>query len=103
MKRGAHHSPETRDRIRATHLARVEQTRAAAIARASDPIWRQRLRAAIDTPEVRQRISERTKQGTARWREARLQTLLDAWRAADKHARAAFLREIGAGLFVSAP
>jgi len=127
-RRRRHHSAETRERIRASHIAKREQTRADAIARTSDPTWRQRHREAMDAPDVRRRISERTKaahempgmrerklagicaayadpalhrkvseatkQGMARRREAKLQALREAWRAADKRMRAAFLAEI---------
>jgi hypothetical protein len=129
MKRGAHHTVETRERIQASHFARREQTRAEAIARVSDPTWRQRHRAAIDAPAVRQRmsagtkaayevpgmrerklaglvaayanpelrrkVSEATKAGMVRAREAKLQVLLAAWHGADKRARETFLSQIG--------
>lgn len=89
MRRGIfHHSAETRERTRASHVARREQTSIA-------------TRAAMAAPEVRCKISEATKRGMARWREAKLQALRNAWRQADKRVRAAFLAEHFAQVAVS--
>jgi hypothetical protein len=82
MKRGAHHTAETRERIRASAVARREQTRDEAIAAATNPEWRSK-------------VSEATKQGMARWRRVRLQALLAAWCHADNHVRKSFLIQAG--------
>jgi hypothetical protein len=83
MKRGAKHTAETRERIRASAVARREQTRDEAIAAATDPEWRRK-------------VSEATKQGMARWRHAKLKALLTAWRRADNHVRKNFLSQVSA-------
>jgi hypothetical protein len=82
VKRGAHHTAETRERIRASAVARREQARDEAIAAAANPEWRSK-------------VSEATKQGMARWRHAKLRALLTAWRRADNHVRKNFLTEVG--------
>jgi hypothetical protein len=83
MRRGSRHSAETRERMRATAIARREQTRVEAVAAAADPEWRRK-------------VSETTKQGMARWRDARLRALLAAWRRADNTVRKDFLSQVGA-------
>ena len=79
------HSQETKDRLRAAQ--RADWT----------PERRQRhgqhTRQCMARPGISEKVSDATKRGTARWRETKLHALRDAWRAADKSVRAAFLAD----------
>jgi hypothetical protein len=94
VKRGAHHTEETRDRMRErnlTHWTADERAKASELTRRR-----------MDNPLVREKISAATKEGLMRWRQSRLDVLREEWRKSDKQTRAVFFLEIAASLLRAA-
>lgn len=90
MKRRAHHSQETRDRMRHRNLAHWTEDERAKCS--------ERTRQKMANPAVRERISQATKEGMTRWRSRKLEQLREAWQTSDKSTRAAFFAEIATSI-----